>query len=426
MRQLVKKYTALFFVLLVGMNLHAQQEVLAQYLETAAQNNPGLQAAFNQYQAAMEVIPQVGALPNPQLSFGYFLQPIETRNGPQQARLSISQMFPWFGTLEAKKNVAAQSAKAQFEVFQTAKAKLFHEVRTAYYDLYVIQKSIHITQENLRILNSLNRLVMTQVETGKTSASDGLRIEMAMADLRNDLALMEENLLAKTVAFNSLLHVNKQTPIDLPDTLWNEDLYMEKESLLSAIKESNHALLAIDYQSEALLAKEKVAKKSGYPSFFIGLDYLFIGETDNAMATSSGQNAIMFPMVGLSIPLYRKQYKAMQQELVYLQQANQQERTEKENRIEVLVENMYKDYRDADRRIQLFQQQASFAMQALRLLESAYFSGNKDFEALLQMERKVLTYRLELEKARADKQKTISSIHYITGNYKEQDLPGNE
>jgi hypothetical protein len=98
----MKMYNIVIGVLfwLVSSLVSAQDE-LSSYLQTAAENNPGLKARFNEYMAALEIAPQVKSLPDPQLAFGYFIQPVETRVGPQQFKISASQMFPWFGTLKA-------------------------------------------------------------------------------------------------------------------------------------------------------------------------------------------------------------------------------------------------------------------------------------------------------------------------------------
>ena len=168
------------------------QEMLNSYLETAAQNNPDLKAKFLDYQAALEVVPQVGALPDPQVAFGWFISPVETRYGPQRARFSASQMFPWFGTLEARENVALQSAKAAYEKFEGYKSKLFYQVRTAYYDLYLTGNAIQITEENLENLRSVNNILDVNIRTGRAPAVDALRIEMELADLDNQLALLKD------------------------------------------------------------------------------------------------------------------------------------------------------------------------------------------------------------------------------------------
>jgi len=50
---------------------------------------------------------------------------------------------------------------------------------------------------------------------------------------------------------------------------------------------------------------------------------------------------------------------------------------------------------------------------ALRLLESEYTTANTDLEEILRMERKLLKYRMEFEKALADKQASIAFINYL-------------
>jgi hypothetical protein len=60
---------------------------LEDYLAYGALNNPGLQAAFQEWQAALERIPQVRALPDPRLTFAYLIREVETRVGPRQAKI---------------------------------------------------------------------------------------------------------------------------------------------------------------------------------------------------------------------------------------------------------------------------------------------------------------------------------------------------
>ena len=120
-------YNIIIIILsLLVLNVHAQTE-LDNYLNIGAENNPGLKAKFLEYNAALEKVPQVGTLPDPTISFGYFISPVETRVGPQQAKFGITQMFPWFGTLNAQEDVVIERAKAKYEVFEEAKSKLFFD-----------------------------------------------------------------------------------------------------------------------------------------------------------------------------------------------------------------------------------------------------------------------------------------------------------
>ena len=321
-------------------------------------------------------------------------------------------MFPWFGTLAAKENVAIQNAKVKYEVFLEAKSRLFNEVRSTYYNLYFNKKAIVITRENLLILGTFQKLANIKVEAGKVSAVDEYRIQMEIGDLENQLALLVDEQYVFVVMFNNLLHVDQHQMVNTPATLWTGDLALEKEQVLDSIRSNNHQLLSLSLQQEALIYRKELAQKLGKPDFSVGLDYMFIGKGSDNLA---GTDAIAFPMVGISIPLYRNKYRAMVNEVVYLQEAREAEKSEKVNLLETILEKAWKDYQDAGRRIFLYKSQLELAGQSMKLLETEYATGNKNFEEILRMERKVLEYGIDLEKARSDKQAAISFINYLMG-----------
>jgi outer membrane protein TolC len=397
-------------IFLGGQTVHAQ-DILEEYLTMAAENSPLLKAKFNDYLAALETVPQVGALPDPQLAFGYFIQPVQTRVGPQEFRISATQMFPWFGTLNARENVAIQAAKAKYELFKEAKARLFDEVRGTYYNLYFNQKAVSIVGENREILQRFQNLAVIKVETGKVSSVDEFRIEMEMGDLENQLALLRDKQQYLLVAFNNLLNTDV-TQVSLPDTLWNITLALSRQAILDSIKIGNHQLLGLELQREALSYKQEVAKKSGYPDLSLGLDYIAVGKGENNL---SGQDAFMFPRIGISIPLYRDKYRSMIREAAYLETAKVLEKEDKMNMLETLFEKTWNELQDAERRIVLYHKQEDLANRSINLLEVEYATADKNFEEVLRMERKLLFYALELERARTDKQAAVSFLDYLMG-----------
>jgi len=409
----MKKYIYIIglLLLLIPSRASAQQE-LESYLLIAAENNPGLRAKFNDYMAALEVAPQVNTLPDPQAAFAYFISPVETRVGPQQFKFSASQLFPWFGTLETKGNVANQAAKAKYEVFLEARSNLFNEVRSTYFNIYFNQRSIKITRENLGILGSFQKLTNIKVEAGQVSAVDAYRIEMEIGDLENRLALMIDQSNVLDVMFNNLLNTEDDLEVQIPSILWSNDLPIGKERIMDTIRSNNHQLLVLSLQQEVLSFRKELAQKQGKPNFSIGFEYTVIGQGSDNLA---GTDAFAFPKIGISIPLYRSKYRAMVNEVVYLQEAKESEKSDKENLLETILENVWKEYLDSGRRIGLYKNQLHFADESLRLLETEYSTGNKNFEEILRMERKFLNYGLELEKARTDKQAAISFINYLMG-----------
>lgn len=410
----MKKIVIIMTIALIALSgTLSAQEVLNQYLQTAAENNPGLKVKFNEYMAALERVPQVGALPDPTVAFGYFIQPIETRLGPQQAKISASQMFPWFGTLSARENSVEALAKAKYELFEEAKSKLFYDVKATYYNLFFTEKAIGITMENIEILSSFKSLANIKVESGSASAVDAYRVEMEINDLENQLALLRDNSTVLRVKFNKLLNVDESATIQIANELLSENL-ISKQAEMDSIMANNNALSSFDYQLEGLEYRKTSASKEGLPQFSIGLEYALIGE-GNSTASNAGQDAFVFPKIGLTIPLYRSKYKAKVQEVVYLQEAKAFEKSDKQNTLTVLFESVWKDYQDANRRFSLYQEQTELAQKSLSILESYYATNNMNFEEILRMERKLLKYSLELQKATSDKEAAIAFIHYLQG-----------
>ncbi|MCF8370517.1 MAG: TolC family protein [Bacteroidales bacterium] len=409
--QNISKYFYLFLFISISFSVSAQGD-LQNYLQTAAENNPGLKMKFNEYMAALEVGPQAKALPDPQVAFGYFIQPVETRVGPMRVKISASQMFPWFGTLKTKEYAAIQLAKAKYEAFEEAKSKLFHDIRTMYFNIYINQKAIEITMENLDLLGSFRKLANIKVESGLVSAVDEYRIEIEIGELENQLAYLKDKEQVLQVMFSNLLNTDKIDQVSTPKLLWNDDFPLTKQEALDSINRMNHQLLSLDMQQEALRLRQEVASDMGKPTFMLGFDYTVVGKGENNMA---GTDALVFPMVGITIPLYRNKYKAMVEEVVYMEAAKENEKLEKTNMLESLFENGWKDYVDANRRITLYISQLNLAKISVKLLETDYATGNKNFEEILRMERKQLKFNLELEKARADKQAAISFIYYLMG-----------
>ncbi len=408
----MKTKIRLIAILLFISQLVIAQESLNQYLETAANNNTALKSVFNEYMAALEKVAQVGVLQNPQLVFGYFILPVETKNGPQQAKISASQLFPWIGTLKSKEDIFTHSAKAKYSAFEEAKSKLFFDVKSSYFNLFYIQKSIDIALENIRILKSIKNIALIKISAGKASAADEIKTEIELANLENSIALLKDNFSVKSISFNNLLNIDKNSTILIPDSLWINNLSLSKQAILDSMQLNNYQLQSFDHNLEKFLSQEKFSKKEGKPTILLGIDYTSIG--DNGLSEQSGKDALLIK-IGISVPLYRKKYSALQNEAVLYQQITLNKKENKTNMLETLIEQTLSEYKDANRRIKLFQKQSQLAKKALKILEAEYSSNGKNFEELLKINKSLLQYSLELQKAKADKLTAIAFIEYLMG-----------
>ncbi|WP_339790063.1 TolC family protein [uncultured Imperialibacter sp.] len=410
-------YSWLFILLLAVTGVRAQETLdpVNEYLKIAAQNNPELMSIFNQYLATLERMPQARALPDPTAMFNIFASPVETRVGAQKAGISLSQAFPWFGQLKSQENVVAQLAKARYEAFEETKNRLFFNVRSEYFDLYVLEAAIRITEENINILESYQELANVRLEAAKGSAVDLLRVEMDLDELNNQLLYLKDTRLPIQARFNELLNTETPMAIQVPDTLATIAFKEGKNTLLDSIIAQNPVLKGLDYEILSLEAEQDVARKMGLPSFSLGFAYTNISPRTDVNMPDNGKDALIFPQVGVRIPIYRNKYQSMLKEKELLSTSVSNRKENKVNQLETDLAKGWRDYSDAVRRVSLYKRLVRYADQSRDILIAQYTTAGSDFEEVLRMERQLLRYELELEKARADQNTFVAYINYLTG-----------
>ena len=399
--------------MLLTMVSMSKAQSLDSYLTTAAENNPDLEAIHQQYLAALERIPQVGALPDPMLSLGFFVIPVETRVGPQQAKLSLTQQFPWFGSLAARKDAAAQMAIAQLVRLEGSKQFLFFRVKKQWYSLYENEKIVAITQENIEILHSLESLALTRYEAGVAGLVDVIRVQLLISEMENEQKLLEGNIKPLTAAFNQLLNRDLQIAVELPDSLEDTGWYPVDFNQLV----QNHPQVQYFHAlKEELDLQDKIAVLKSKPNFGVGLDYGFIGKRNISDLPDNGKNVLM-PMVSLSLPLSQKKYRADRQEVKYKSSSVEQQTQSVMNQLQTDYEFAFRNYQDAARKMELYADQITWSNQALNILISSFSAAGKDFEEVLRMQQLILKYQTLMVKAQAAKHSAIAELEYLSSQY---------
>jgi outer membrane protein TolC len=327
--------------------------------------------------------------------------------------VGLKQKFPWFGTLKARKSVEAARARAKHEAFQSAKRKLYFDVKETYYKLYILQRQEALLRENLSWVRTHKNIANMKFESGEGSMVDVLRANMEIAELQNTLAKVEDRRVPLTEEFSS--HLNQ--PVDtgaiaLPDTLRTDTLAMSKQALMDSIIDNNEGLQQLDQQRTMWEHKQEAAKKGGMPSISLGLNYINTAQRTDMDVPENGKD-VFFPQVGISLPIYRSRYKAIEKEAALQEQSVQQQKENKRNELEVQLEKAWQDYRDAGRKIELYEAQINRARRAMSLLSTDYSSAGSDFEELIRMERKILQYGFRLAEARVDRNMAVAMMRYL-------------
>lgn len=296
-----KNVLILFGLLFVTAFGNAQQ--LRALIEDAQRNNPNLQAYEVRYNISQEKVNEAKWIPNTEFGAGYFVSEPETRTGAQKARFSAKQMLPWFGTVSTREKYAATMAETDYVNYLVAKRKLALSVAQSYYSLYGLQAKQGVLEENIQLLKTYEKLALTSVEIGNTSAVDVLRLQIRQNELEQQKEILQEQFTAEQAKFNGLLNRDTGLAVDVVGELF---IPVEDPIAIDSIQ-LNPELLRFDKMYESVVQQELLNQKEGAPMFGVGLDFIPVEERPDMTFSDNGKDIVM-PMVSLSIPIFNKRY----------------------------------------------------------------------------------------------------------------------
>lgn len=386
---------------------------LKTYIISAQKNNPKLKAMELKYKQALEKVPQAKALPDPTFSAGVFIQPIETRLGAQKAKLSVSQMFPWFGTLGAKEQQASLQAHAVYLKYMDARSKLEMNVTNSWLDLVLTDQKIYFTQKRVEVLDLLEKQSLRRYESDQTDMVNVLYIQMLKEELITKLHLFKDKRNTQQVAFNTLLNRDLSMQVITPEEL----LFSESKALnMDKLAFANHnRITSWDQMVESAQFGTKAAKLNALPKLGLGLDYAIISKRSDMNPADNGQDAIM-PMLSVSIPIFRKKYKAAVKLNQFKQQEYEELKTAELNQLELEFQQALELYKSGSRETNLYQNLLTKAKQSYEILSNNYESSVKRYEEVLNMQQKIWIYEQKHIEAQIKIQKSMAKMRYLDSN----------
>ncbi|TAL77607.1 MAG: transporter [Bacteroidetes bacterium] len=434
---------------------------LLRYLEIAAKNNPAVLQRFNEYQASLQKVPQVGSLPDPELSAGVFLSPMELVSGNQVADLRLMQMFPWFGVLKYARDEMGLMAKAKFELFRDEKLQVYYDVQSTWYELYKVQKDISISEKNIEILKLIERLALVRFKSafvestgissqsaavssvgssnfstgssgmqimgagqsnkgstgsnqtfpmqtgtmGSSSGSSGLadiyRIQIESSDLENNIALLKNQQNSIIAKFNTYLNRPVTSPVYTYENIAMDSLEFALTVVSDSMLANNPMLGMLNFEKQSLEARKKMVTRMGYPMVGLGLNYSLIGKSTMSTSSMNGKDMIM-PMVVFTLPVYRKKYTAMQNEAELLKVATTENYQATANSLQSEYYQAVLLYQDSKRRVKLYENQYQLASKSLDLMLKSFSTSSSGLTDVLRVRQQTLDYELKQVEAVAD------------------------
>src|SRR5487761_401583 len=388
---------------------------LQDLLNEAEKNNPQIQAARQDWQAAKQVPSQVSTLPDPQFTVqqvnvgsprpfaGY------TNSNFAYFGLGVSQDFPYPGKLRLKGEIAAQDAGVARQQYESVRRAVRAGVKSAYYQLAYLSKTLGILESDGQLLQQVEKAADARYRSGMGNQQDLLQAQLEQTKLLREIT-MHHLQDAKVQAHIKQLLGRSQSSSDieaaqLPET----PLPYTYDELLAAAKAQNPEIAG----AQKMVGKEKLrvdlAHKDFYPDF--NVQYMW-QRTDPTQF-----RAYYMLSFGVRVPIYRS--RKQRPELAEAEADLSRSRSEAESQTQQIAFELRTEYETAQKTAELLKiYHEGLLPQARAGFQSglaAYQNNRQNFQALLTSFLDVLSLDEEYWQSAAERETAVARIEQLTG-----------
>jgi outer membrane protein TolC len=175
------------------------------------------------------------------------------------------------------------------------------EIRTAYYDLYLVIESARLVEKNKFILEQFLRIAETRYSVGQSSQADVLKAQTQLSKMLEELIKLARERPMFEAELNRALGRDASAPPPLPEAPQLRPVALPLQSLLEAAVRQRPQLLALQ---STIARNEKMldlARKDYYPDFDVRFSY---GQRDNMPDGTRRSDMINFT-VAVNLPVWR-------------------------------------------------------------------------------------------------------------------------
>lgn len=392
----------------------ASTDPLTLTIAAALREHPELAALRAELAARQESVPHAGRLPDPRLSLDVFIEPIETRNGPQEERLAISQAIPWRGTLGARVQDAEHSALAAARRVEAKEREIRLEVQSLWAEMFRLVRTTALVEENLAVLSRLEATARSRYRVAAASHPDVIRAQIEIGRLEDRQRALESRRPVLAARLNALLSREPHAPVPWPDDLHDERLAVEAEQLYAWLERENPNLRGRDEEARAARARVTEITRGLNPDLMVGLAWTRVGEPP--LPSAGGGDDALAVMVAVDLPIWRGgDRRALAREAGAADATAARRLAEADRLAADLAEALFA-HDDAIRRIDLHRRSLiPLVTESLKASIYGFATGEADFLDLLDSERTLLELQLELDDARADLFVALARIDALVG-----------
>lgn len=370
-------------------------------------DNASLEAMRQAVVAAVAQMKPAGSLDDPMLSVSTAPRTLGMSGGPS-GDIEVSQSFPWWGTLDARRDLARADAEARAQDYIALRLQLTALARGAFADWVYVHRALDINAANLSVLDELRNVARIRYTTGQAPQEDVLQADVERTMLKEQRLQWERDLTMAQARMNALLERAPQSMIPAPGEL--PAFYaLPAEEILAERVLAHPQLEELADEERAAEARQRLAEKERFPKFSVSAGY-----------NSMWADPTMRPMVGLSltVPIDQGKYRAA------IDAAHAEARRAEstlEDRRAALLADLSADYaavREAAQSVALYRDELMpLAQSTLDVARTEYGSGRGDFLNVLTAEQHRLDTELGLARMQSDYFRELAELDRASGGW---------
>lgn len=283
--------------------------VLDRLIAEAVQNNPEIQAAEHEREAARQRIAPAGALDDPMLEAGVLSLPTTGRLDQEpmtMKMIGLAQRFPYPGKLRLRQDMAAREADAASQNYREVVNRVVRDVKVAYYELAFVIESAHLVQRNIEILEQFLKTAEARYAVGEGQQADVLKAQTQLARMQDELIRLGRERLVLEAELNRVLGRPHGAAPPRPEFPRLAEVALSLDALQETALMTRPRLLAIRSTIDRNARAVDLAKLDYYPDFDVRFSY---GQRDTLQG-GLPQDDLVSLTVAVNLPLWRESKRA--------------------------------------------------------------------------------------------------------------------
>ena len=400
----------------LGAGEEAPEAEFRELVTEALRNNPDLQVARRELDAAQSRVSPAGALDDPMLEAGVVNLPVQSLSFRTEdmtmKMIGLTQRLPYPGKRALRRDLAGKEAEAAGNNYQEAANRVTRDVKIAYFDLSSVDESVRLVEKNKRILEQFFSIVEARYAVGQGSQADVLKARTQLSRMMDELIkLGRERPMIEAELNRALGRVSAPAAVTTQHPRARE-VALRLEDLRDLARTHRPQLLAQQSMVERNAKALDLARQDYYPDFDVRLSY---GQRDNNM--DMRREDMVSLTVAINLPIWREskrgprvaEAEAMRDQAGRMFDA-------RVNEINAMLRQQVASAEQTLKSARLYE--TGILPQARLTVEAslaAYRVNRVDFFTLLDNQMTVLNYEIAYVASLTSHNKALAEIEFLTG-----------